>query len=500
MTSDRFEGAGLSGTDVGQLKRQAKSLLRWSRDGDEEVLDLLMRFHPRGAELATDPAQLTLADAQLALARYHGFGSWPRLRAHLRSTEPWKRAPHRARRSRDPVEELLRLGCLTYGADDRDRPRQAAAMLSTRPELSEASVHTAAVTGDVRALRRLLDADAGLVAAEDGPHRWPPLLYLCFGRIADDPPARSALDAANVLLAAGADPNAGFLWEGLAPPFTALTGVFGGGEDAPNQPPHPYASDLARMLLDAGADPNDGQTLYDRMFGDDDDHLELLFSYGLGRGDGGPWRHRLGQAQQSPGTMLADQLLWAVGAGRIARVRLLLRNGVDPNHPGSGHPTHHGRTAYETALRNGSQEIADLLTAAGASPPQEPLDAPDRLLSALLAGDVEAADSADPQLLAQARTRHADAVGTAVGLRRPSAVRLLVAAGFDIDGSGPPSRVTPLHQAAFTGDLEMVRLLVGLGADPARTDPEHHSTPQGWAEHGHHDAVASFLAQQRAGN
>ena len=43
---------------------------------------------------------------------------------------------------------------------------------------------------------------------------------------------------------------------------------------------------LARALLAAGADPNDPQALYNRMFGDDDDHLVLLFEFGLGRGNG----------------------------------------------------------------------------------------------------------------------------------------------------------------------------------------------------------------------
>ena len=93
-----------------------------------------------------------------------------------------------------------------------------------------------------------------------------PLLYLCFSRLPDEPPARSSLACAELLLRAGADPDAGFLWKGSAPPFTCLTGAFGGGEDRANQPPHQHALTLARLLLEAGADPNDGQTLYNRMF------------------------------------------------------------------------------------------------------------------------------------------------------------------------------------------------------------------------------------------
>ena len=480
---------GLPGTDLDQLRRQAKEWLRRGRSGDPEAIALLRQFHPRGDELAADPSRLRLADAQLALARAYDFPSWPKLRQHLLLVQPWRRNPHRVGERAEPADELVRLACLTYGADDGVRPSRAAALLEADPELGGSSVYAAAATGSVAALRAMLADDPAAVEREGGPYQWPPLLYLCFSRIPDALPERSSLACARLLLEAGADPNAGFLWEGLAPPFTALTGAFGGGEDRANQPPHPQALALARLLLEAGADPNDGQTLYNRMFEAGDDHLRLLFEYGLGRGDGGPWRRRLGEAQQSPAEMLADQLIWAVQAGRRDRVALLLSHGVDPNHPGSGHPTHQGRTALEWALRSGSTELAALLADAGARPPAD-LDPVDALLAAALAGDADAVRSADPQLLADARRRRPLAVAEAVELRRPEAIRLLVAAGFSVDGDG---RTTPLHQAAYEGDLELARLLVELGADVDREDPTFHSTPVGWAEHAHADAVADYL-------
>ena len=83
----------------------------------------------------------------------------------------------------------------------------------------------------------------------------------------------------------------------------------------------------------------------------------------------------------------------------------------------------------------------------------------------------------------------------AVALRRPEAVRLLVSVGFDVNGDGG---TTPLHLAAYAGDVAMAALLLELGADPNRTDPAHRATPAGWAEHANAADVVALLAE-RAG-
>ena len=189
--------------------------------------------------------------------------------------------------------------------------------------------------------------------------------------------------------------------------------------------------------------------------------------------------------------MLADQLIWAVAQGRTDRVALLLEPTASTRtSPGSGHPTHEDRTAYEWAIHTGSTEIAALLAAAGARPPRTPIDAVDRFLAAALGEDAEAVQQASPALSAAAIRRRPGAVAQAVDLRRPEAVRLLVDAGFSVHGA---ERTTPLHLAAYNGDLPMVRLLVSLGADPRREDPEYHSTPVGWAEHAGAEEVADYL-------
>src|SRR5262249_61268277 len=107
-----------------------------------------------------------------------------------------------------------------------------------------------------------------------------PLFSLAYAR--HDPATGEAgvPGAARMLLQAGADPNAGYLWHGLPTPFTVLTGVFGEGELGPvRQPRHPHALALARLLLEAGADPNDGHALHNRKFQPGNDHLEPLLEF-----------------------------------------------------------------------------------------------------------------------------------------------------------------------------------------------------------------------------
>lgn len=60
--------------DLEQLRHQAKDLLRAVHERDASALADLAQFHPR-----IDPAQATLADAQLVLARSYEAQSWPRL-------------------------------------------------------------------------------------------------------------------------------------------------------------------------------------------------------------------------------------------------------------------------------------------------------------------------------------------------------------------------------------------------------------------------------------
>lgn len=481
--------------DLGKLKDTAGLLRDLVRSGVRGAIDLVRDHHPRLTDLvagSTEAAGFKLADAQLTIARHHGLASWPALRRHVEGINELTRSPHRqpvgevGETEAARADEFLRLACLTYGADDPSRPRRAAALSAEHPQLATYSVWTMAAAGGHAALAAALRADPTATDRRGGPFGWEPLLYAAYSRLPVSDRDHDTYEAARVLLEAGADPNAGYLWEAECA-FTALTGAFGRGEGS--QPPHPRSMDLARLLLAAGADANDSQAIYNCGPGDlardDTIWLELLLDHGLGQGDGGPWKRRLGGRGPSPVELIADALQHAAEAGLTNRVRLLLDRGADPNRRAT-HPLYRGRTPYVGAVLHGNLEIADWLAAAGAD--VAGVDAAATLVGRCLAGDRTVATMSGE--LAEVRERHPDLIARAAELQRPGAIRLLVDLGWDVNQRG---RATALHEAALRGDLELVELLISLGADVNIRDSEHDATAAGWADYGGHPAVVEIL-------
>jgi ankyrin repeat protein len=484
-----------------QLKKQAKILQRFVRAGVPEALEMVREFHPRPAAAGpagtgpagAGPTGFALADAQLVTARRYGFASWPRLRAYVDVIARYYRAPHRTAESiaegtdgQARADEFLLLACLTHGGDDPGRWRRATELLAAQPGLTRASIHAAAAAGDVAAVRDWLGRDEGAVSREGGPHRWEPLLYLAYSAVDDRVPGRSHLETARLLLDAGADPAAGYLWEGLPSPYTALTGVLTSGHAEPIA--------LARLLLERGADPNDSQALYELGGTDDTDALALLFEFGLGTGDGGVWHARLAPHHDSPAELVEEELIKAAACNWPRRARLILSHQVDPAGLGTRHPIHEGRTAWQLAMIYGHAEVTAILAEAGARPstPDTELE----LLGACMRADRAEAgrlSAAEPGILARAIARRPGQLSTAADEDRFDAVVLMTELGFDPNATFGPHRQTALHGAAFRGDLAMVKYLIGHGADPAAEDCSFHATALGWAEHHEHQDVVDYL-------
>jgi ankyrin repeat protein len=477
--------------DFNQFKRQAKELLKAYRAGDANAVAEVQRH-----ERTPEPTSFALHDAQRVLARSYGFPSWQKLKSYVQTIQPYWRPMEP--KSDDDANKFLRLACITYfDGDHPSRRERARQLFAEKPQLAKASIYTAAAVGDVAAVVDFLTKGAD-VREKGGPFDWEPLLYAAYSRLDSQAEGHSTLEVARLLLAAGADPNAGFLWEG-GYLFTALTGVLGLGEDdvfrgeGPLwQPPHQHCVEFARLLLEAGADPNDNQGLYNRMQYPNDEHLKLLFEYGLGKEQGGPWFERFFQdwpyaaAARSPSDILSYQLRWAIGAGAFDRVKLLVENGADVN-AASG-----GQTPYAGAVSSGHQEIADYLVAKGAKRIAFSLSTAEEFSIACNRDDADRARelvASDPSLLD-------DAGGLLTEVAEggcANSVRLLVELGVDVNGKSVSE--PPLHCAARAGQLETVKVLVELGANVHARDKYWNSPPLGFANYKDQRNVVAYLLQ-----
>ena len=462
---------------IGDMEALRDALLAAHSAGERTAAARLRQCHPRFADRADDDilaAALTRADAELAIAREHGFASWRQLAAYV---------AHPA-----GLADFLQLACLCYFTSDAPANWQrAGAMLEADPQLASRDIWHASCAGDVQAVQGFLAADPALLDQPGGYFDWPPLLYACYSRL--DPPGESTFAVAALLLEQGADANAHYMWGGQYR-FTALTGAFGEGEMGPQcQPPHPRCRELAQRLLDAGADPNDSQALYNTMFTPGSACLELLLAHGLDK------THRCNWLLQEDGELvdhhehtLDYQLQWAARNHHVERAKLLVEHGADVKDNAVD-----GRHLYEWAWLTGHPDLAQYLADHGA--PIVQLDAPKRFAGTCMSGDAEAARrlaAADPALVRRTQDAMPNLLADAAAGNRLDAVRTMLDVGFD---SGRPSR-TALHQAAFHGHLAMAQLLVKNGASLSARDDYFAGTPLQWAMAANQPELRAYLATQ----
>jgi hypothetical protein len=204
-----------------QYKKQAKALLKAYRSADVETIRRVKRNHPRFEKLAEpgfDISKFALADAQLVIAREHGFESWPKFtkRIEVINSEAAART--------NPVAAFIE-AAVWHGTLEA-----AEAILAEHPEIARTSIHVAAILGDDAAVRRFIAADPRNVARKEGPYDGDALVYLCLSKYLrlDKTRSDAFLRAATALLDAGADPNTGFWSKDEYHDFeTALYGAAG---------------------------------------------------------------------------------------------------------------------------------------------------------------------------------------------------------------------------------------------------------------------------------
>jgi len=464
--------------DLDQLRRRAKELRDAARSGDPAALSRIAAHSPAGAPV-------TLAAAQLAIAREHGFASWPRLKAEAQA-----RNTELARR----VDEFL-------VASIRDWTGRAARMLARDPQIAGYDFRTAVILGDAARVRAMLARDPELATRPDSRTGWTALHAVCSSRWNRLDPARAEglTEVARLLLDAGANPV-----QMIAP------GRPGGGGDrrfstlfcavaGANNPA------ITRLLLERGARPdNPDELLYLAAFPDDHECLRLLLPHmpdiaqtmalaaPLSTGDLAGVQILL-DAGADPNRLLDAGLLGESHEGEPATpplsaaielecdpaiIGLLLDRGADPGTPGPD-----GRIPYQLAIRKGQAQIAELLAGYGA--PTE-LTATDRFLSACRQArraEAERILAADPGLPGRLTAEDHRVLIEAADHGHTDAVRLMLDLGFPLDTRADPKAdgATALHAAAAAGSPAAVRLLLERGADLQARDTTWNDTPLGWA-------------------
>ncbi len=416
-----------------------------------------------------------LAQIQLAIAREYGFASWRKLKAHVESVARQPAAIDPI--SNEDIERFLDLAVPKPTEDHRGGSlKPALEMLQRHPALTDANVFTAAVVGNFRRRGQLLRDNPSLANALGGIRNWPPLCYLTFSRflrIEKKKRSRDFVRAAKVLLDAGADPNSFYLCDpNAAKPEreTALYGACGVANDAA----------LTRLLLERGAEaanPPDHESLYHATEFSDHECLKLL----LDRLPNGSWINycmchmldredpeglRLFLDHGSDANFLIDgglfrgfrPLHFAINRHRSASIiGMLLRAGADPNLPDAD-----GITPYELACRLGHAPAARALRKDGA---RTELSRVQEAIAAIMSGDSKRLRAVSPDTALFVRSLSSQdqlLLPHAAGAGNLRAVRLMLDLGFDPEISGPWGPA--LHEAAWSGHLEVVKLLLRRGA------------------------------------
>jgi ankyrin repeat protein len=458
-------------------------------------------------EMRREDPHVRLAAAQLAVARDYGFASWRRLKAHVDAAmhaqhglKPVFDAAHAG--DVETVRRALEAGFDPRALDGDGRTiHQIAKLLGyaamelmarrfqereTRPpDESEAvnSILVAAEQGRADELARLLDAQPGLIDARGGNFQQQTALHKAAWH--------DRIDCVGLLLDRGADVR-----------------IRDDGDNAYALHFAAEAADLkvVRMLVEAGSD----------VIGEGDDHhLGVL-----------GWATCLRRIREEVAAYLMDNgarlNLWsAIALNRadevrrvIARERKLLSAHMSRNE-------HHRTPLHHAAAKNRPDMVrllidlgADLNArdAVGATPlttaSQEEAD--ERLIAMLLEagaaiefvaalnlGRYDLAENMlreDPGRIG-AQGQDTIALHLAAVRRNARSVRWLIDHGVEVNAKRSlwDCNQTALHVTAENGAVDIARMLLDAGADPAIRDDKYESSALGWADFCGQPAIAQLL-------
>jgi ankyrin repeat protein len=450
-----------------QQQKQAKELLRALRAGDPAVLTRVRLHLP-------DKARLTLADAQLVVAREHGFRSWAALKAYVEQSgadlaASALEAVHRAFASRDAA--TIRAAVL--------RHPEARARIDTPafPFDSTALGHFAGA-GDLAVVEVLLELGAdpnrksGWWAGGFHP------LHVATGAVAER------------LMQAGAVPDACAAANLDRPDLLARildadpARVHERGGDGQTPLHFARSREVADLLLARGADID----------ARDVDHRATPAQWMLDRARGAG-RYDLARHLVSRGASADVFLGAALGLTDVLRGMLRADPSLLDRRTGQGeygaHPpsSHHiylwtigpNRSPLQVAAQFGQDEALAVMRAF-ATPRQRFLAA----CAAARAGEARVLLREWPGLVAELTPDEQRALPDAAWASDPAAVALMLELGFDPATRGHDGG-TALHCAAWQGSVAATRAVLGDPAGRALVevrDASYAATPLGWCCHG----------------
>lgn len=462
-----------------QLRKLARELLRDYQAGAPEAQVRIRDHHPRPGDA------FRLADAQLVVAREHGFASWPRMKAYI-----------------DRVT--------IYGPDLRHPVETDIGYFEDRAE-GLLSAHQGGVEEATQVFRRHVPQLSGVLltiedarlamARQHGFGSWE-----AFKRHVEslhDGHDEPFMRAVRAIQSADGDTLTALIKR--YPGLVCARGTNGNNLIGLATAMGRVA--IVRLLLDLGADPvsaNDrGWTLlHQAAYMNHTELTHLLLEAGAptersGHGDGGTplvaalfWGHREAAELIAARDLTPRNLRVAAGLGRLDLVDEMVGSDgrLDPAagaHRGFYRP-HTGFPLWQPS--DSRQEVMDealvWASKSGRVAVLEPL--------VRRGADVDADPYRGTPLAWAAMNGHRETV------------EWLIDHGADVNqcstfgGLQHGEGVTALHLAAQCGNASMVRLLLDRGADPAIEDAIYRSTPLGWARHfSRHDVVSVLQAAGR---